>query len=130
MTTWVPCLRCSPCASDALRNNCRTLRPSLVAEQQEVIDLLHATVSAQRRIVASLRPVLLDSFGLAVALRNHVEDWSRNSGVPVELELPSDLPAASSRGCADAVSHHAGVVDQRRQARARVTGASVAACRG
>ena len=66
--------------------------PQLVAEQQEVIDLLHATVSAQRRIVASLHPVLLDSFGLAVALRNHVEDWSRNSGMPVELELPSDLP--------------------------------------
>jgi signal transduction histidine kinase len=66
--------------------------PQLVAEQQEIIDLLHATVSAQRRIVASLHPVLLDSFGLAVALRNHVEDWSKNSGMPVELELPSDLP--------------------------------------
>jgi PAS domain S-box-containing protein len=66
--------------------------PQLVAEQQEVIDLLHATVSAQRRIVASLHPVLLDSFGLSVALRNHVEDWSKNSGMPVELELPSDLP--------------------------------------
>jgi signal transduction histidine kinase len=63
-----------------------------VAEQEEVIDLLHATVSAQRRIVASLRPVLLDSFGLAIALRNHVEDWSRNSGVPVELDLPAVLP--------------------------------------
>src|SRR6202171_4618045 len=40
--------------------------PELVDEQQEVIDLLRATVGAQRRIVASLRPVLLDSFGLAV----------------------------------------------------------------
>jgi signal transduction histidine kinase len=37
--------------------------------------------------------VLLDSFGLGVALRNHVEDWSRNSGIPVDLELPSELPA-------------------------------------
>jgi signal transduction histidine kinase len=76
-----------------LKAQLQDVAPSLVAEQQEVIDLLHATVSAQRRIVASLRPVLLDSFGLAVALRNHVEDWSRNSGVPVDLELPSDLPA-------------------------------------
>jgi PAS domain S-box-containing protein len=76
-----------------LKAQLQEVAPSLVAEQQEVIDLLHATVSAQRRIVASLRPVLLDSFGLAVALRNHVEDWSRNSGVPVDLELPSDLPA-------------------------------------
>lgn len=66
--------------------------PQLMDEQQEVIDLLQATVTAQRRIVASLRPVLLDSFGLAVALRNHVEDWSKNSRVPVELDMPSMLP--------------------------------------
>jgi signal transduction histidine kinase len=64
-----------------------------VPEQQEVIDLLQATVTAQRRIVASLRPVLLDSFGLAVALRNHVEDWSRNSKIPVELDMPTLLPS-------------------------------------
>jgi PAS domain S-box-containing protein len=76
-----------------LKEQLQDVAPQLVAEQQEVIDLLHATVSAQRRIVASLHPVLLDSFGLAIALRNHVEDWSRNSGMPVELELPSDLPS-------------------------------------
>ena len=75
-----------------LKEQLQDVAPELVAEQQEVIDLLHATVGAQRRIVASLRPVLLDSFGLAVALQNHVEDWSKNSGVPVELDLPSDLP--------------------------------------
>jgi PAS domain S-box-containing protein len=75
-----------------LKKQLQDVAPELVAEQQEVIDLLHATVGAQRRIVASLRPVLLDSFGLAVALKNHVEDWSKNSGVPVELDLPSELP--------------------------------------
>jgi signal transduction histidine kinase len=37
--------------------------------------------------------VLLDSFGLAVALRNHVEDWSKNSGIPVELDIPQALPS-------------------------------------
>ena len=75
-----------------LKEQLQEVAPELVAEQQEVIDLLHATVGAQRRIVASLRPVLLDSFGLAVALKNHVEDWSKNSGVPVELDLSSELP--------------------------------------
>ena len=75
-----------------LKEQLQEVAPELVPEQQEVIDLLHATVGAQRRIVASLRPVLLDSFGLAVALKNHVEDWSKNSGMPVELDLPSDLP--------------------------------------
>ncbi len=75
-----------------LKEQLENVAPALVAEQQEVIDLLHATVSAQRRIVASLRPVLLDSFGLAIALRNHVEDWARNSGLPVDLDIPPDLP--------------------------------------
>ncbi len=75
-----------------LKEQLQEVAPALVAEQQELIELLHATVSAQRRIVASLHPVLLDSFGLAVALKNHVEDWSRNSGMPVDLDLPSDLP--------------------------------------
>jgi PAS domain S-box-containing protein len=75
-----------------LKEQLREVAPDLVDEQQEVIDLLQATVGAQRRIVASLRPVLLDNFGLAVALKNHVEDWSKNSGIPAELDLPSELP--------------------------------------
>jgi signal transduction histidine kinase len=75
-----------------LKEQLQEVAPELVDEQQEVIDLLHATVGAQRRIVASLRPVLLDSFGLAVALKNHVEDWSKNSDIPLELDLPPELP--------------------------------------
>jgi two-component system, LuxR family, sensor kinase FixL len=75
-----------------LKEQLREVAPELVDQQQEVIDLVHATVGAQRRIVASLRPVLLDNFGLAVALKNHVEDWSKNSGIPAELDLPSELP--------------------------------------
>ena len=75
-----------------LKEQLEEVAPELVSDQQEVIDLLQTTVAAQRRIVASLRPVLLDSFGLAVALRNHVEDWSRNSGIPVDLDLSSVLP--------------------------------------
>jgi len=75
-----------------LKEQLQEVAPELVDEQQEVIDLLQATVGAQRRIVASLRPVLLDNFGLAVALKNHVEDWSKNSGIPAVLDLPSELP--------------------------------------
>jgi PAS domain S-box-containing protein len=79
-----------------IKEQLEDVAPQLVGEQQEVIDLLQATVTAQRRIVASLRPVLLDSFGLAVALRNHVEDWSRNSKIPVELDMPTLLPLLQS----------------------------------
>ncbi|HWZ70949.1 MAG TPA: ATP-binding protein [Casimicrobiaceae bacterium] len=75
-----------------LKEQLQEAAPELVDEQQELIDLLHATVGAQRRIVASLRPVLLDSFGLVVALRNHIEDWSKNSRISAEVDLPSQLP--------------------------------------
>lgn len=79
-----------------LKKQLEDVAPALVPEQQELIDLLHATVGAQRRIVASLRPVMLDSFGLAIAIRNHVEDWTRSSGVPVDLDIPSPLPTLPS----------------------------------
>jgi len=76
-----------------MKEQLEQVAPELVDEQQELIELLHATVVAQRRIVASLRPVLLDSFGLAVALRNHVEDWTKNSGIPVVVDVPFELPS-------------------------------------
>ena len=76
-----------------MKEQLEEVAPELVGEQQEVIELLHATVGAQRRIVTSLRPVLLDSFGLAVALRNHVEDWTKNSGIPVVVDAPLELPS-------------------------------------
>ena len=67
--------------------------PDLIAEHQDVARLLRNLIDSQRRIVGSLRPVLLDSFGLGLAVRHHVEDWAKNTGLDVQVDLPTVLPA-------------------------------------
>ena len=66
--------------------------PDLVAEHREITGLLRDLVDSQRRIVGSLRPVLLDNFGLGLAARHHIEDWAKNTGLDVRIELPTVLP--------------------------------------
>ncbi len=74
----------------------KSAAPELVAEQQEVTDLVRNMVTSQRRLVESLRPVLLDSFGLGVALTHHAEDWSKNTGIKVQTSIAADLPSLSA----------------------------------
>ena len=66
--------------------------PDLVAEHREITRLLRDLVDGQQRIVSSLRPVLLDNFGLGLAARYHIEDWTKATGLDVRIELPGVLP--------------------------------------
>jgi len=66
--------------------------PGLADEHAQLIDLVRNMVVSQRRIVASLRPVLLDSFGLGVALRHYVEDWGRHTGIQAEADITPAFP--------------------------------------
>ena len=50
-----------------------------------ILSLVRQTVGDSRRIIADLRPTALDDFGLAVALRQEVEEL-RNDGWRVEYE--------------------------------------------
>jgi signal transduction histidine kinase len=43
-----------------------------------------------RQVCAELRPPMLDTMGLGAALRALAEDWSAQSGVAVQLDLPPD----------------------------------------
>lgn len=47
-----------------------------------------------RGVCSQLRPPMLDTLGLAAALRALAEEWSAQTGLPVHLDLPphSDLP--------------------------------------
>jgi signal transduction histidine kinase len=78
------------------RERLTSVAPHLVPEQQELIELVRNMVSSQRRLVGSLRPVLLDSFGLGVALTHHAEDWSKNTGIKVVVSIAADLPSLSA----------------------------------
>lgn len=53
-------------------------------------------ITEVRRIVADLRPEALDDLGLASALAALTSSFERRSGIHVQHEVPSDLPALSS----------------------------------
>ena len=67
--------------------------PELVAAHREITGLLRDLAEGQQRIVSSLRPVLLDNFGLGLAARHHIEDWVKNTGLDVRIDLPTVLPS-------------------------------------
>ncbi len=66
--------------------------PELVAEHREISGLVRDLGESQQRIVGSLRPVLLDNFGLGLAARHHIEDWAKKTGMEVRIESPKVLP--------------------------------------
>jgi PAS domain S-box-containing protein len=67
--------------------------PRLAAEHAQTMDLVRSMVVSQRRIATSLRPVLLDTFGLGVALRHYVQDWGKHAGIQAETGIADRLPA-------------------------------------
>ena len=54
--------------------------------------VLSATVDMKRRVIAELRPTILDNLGLAATLESHAGDFTRKTGMPVQLKLPFELP--------------------------------------
>ncbi|MEP7207506.1 MAG: PAS domain-containing protein [Casimicrobiaceae bacterium] len=57
---------------------------------------LQDVVNMARRIIGDLRPVTLDTLGLAATLRDHADKWSRQTGVDVRMTMPSSLPACTA----------------------------------
>jgi signal transduction histidine kinase len=61
------------------------VEPAQVNEMRsEVLHLLDDL----RGVCSELRPPMLDTLGLSAALRSLAEDWSEQTGVPVQLNLP------------------------------------------
>ncbi len=67
---------------------------------QSVVQMLNQAMVLKRRVVESLRPSLLDHFGLAVALRSHFEEQCNRAGIeyvgtlheePLELSPEAQL---------------------------------------
>ncbi len=61
---------------------------------QEMRTEVRTLLADLRGVCSELRPPMLDTLGLAAALRSLAEDWSAQSGVTVHLDLPelSALP--------------------------------------
>jgi len=63
-----------------------------------IVQILNQAMMIKRRVVESLRPSLLDHFGLAVALRSHLEEHCRLAGIECVTTLPEEsleLPLAT-----------------------------------
>jgi signal transduction histidine kinase len=57
---------------------------------KSVMQMLNQAMILKRRVVESLRPSLLDHFGLAVALRSHFDEHCRLAGLECVATLPEE----------------------------------------
>jgi len=55
-----------------------------------VMQMLNQAMMLKRRVVESLRPSLLDHFGLAVALRSHFDEHCAHAGIDCVATLPEE----------------------------------------
>jgi protein-histidine pros-kinase len=58
---------------------------------RSVVQMLNQAMTLKRRVVESLRPSLLDHFGLPVALRSHFEETCRQAGIEYVATLPEEI---------------------------------------
>ena len=69
----------------ALRKDCSS-NPGALERLDRLEELADRVAAEARDLAVALRPTLLDDFGLASAIRAHVERWSADTRIPVILE--------------------------------------------
>ena len=58
---------------------------------RSVVQMLNQAMVLKRRVVESLRPSLLDHFGLPVALRSHFDENCAHAGIECVATLPEEI---------------------------------------
>lgn len=79
-----------------LATHLHSVDSSILAEHQQAADLVLQLIGSQRRIVESLRPMMLETFGLVAAIQHHAEDWSSKSGINMNVAIPAIFPVIES----------------------------------
>lgn len=75
-----------------------SLDPKAREKFNSVVQMLDQAMMLKRRVVESLRPSLLDHFGLGVAMRSHFEENCRRAGIDCVTSVPEEsLELDSSR---------------------------------
>jgi signal transduction histidine kinase len=67
-----------------------SLDPASDEKFRSVVQMLNQAMTLKRRVVESLRPSLLDHFGLPVALRSHLDENCARAGVEYVATLPDE----------------------------------------
>jgi PAS domain S-box-containing protein len=82
------------------------------AQLREMADMLDHTIQSVRRIATSLRPAILDDFGLLAALEWQVQELQARTGISgrfashfESLELDRDVATAVFRACQEALTN-------------------------
>lgn len=71
---------------------------------QNAINLVETTITKVKKLIGELRPLILEDFGIAEAIRAHIQDFERLTEVPCEfsvgppnIEAPKDVTIALFR---------------------------------
>lgn len=78
-----------------LQNAARHLGDDFKAKLDELEETLSVAMDTKRRVVESLRPALLDHFGLPTALQSYFDDTCKKAELNCTIDFPDDLPALS-----------------------------------
>jgi PAS domain S-box-containing protein len=76
--------------TSAISNELDLAQASLRKRTESMKQLIDTTVNAVRRISSDLRPVMLDNLGLVPTLDWLTKDFSRRTGIRVDLNIPDD----------------------------------------
>jgi signal transduction histidine kinase len=63
-------------------------------QRQEIVQIrnnIRQVVGSLRQVCSDLRPPTIDNHGLSAAIRSHVSQWSKGSGIRVKLDLDPEL---------------------------------------
>lgn len=71
-------------------DNLTSVSPT-ATQLQGMVEQVDAALQTVKRISTHLRPAMLDTLGLLATIRWHAEQFSRMTGIEVELKLPDDV---------------------------------------
>jgi signal transduction histidine kinase len=63
-------------------------------QRQEIVQIrnnIRHVVGSLRQVCSDLRPPTIDNHGLSAAIRSHISQWSKQTGIPVKLNLDPQL---------------------------------------
>jgi signal transduction histidine kinase len=82
---------------EACLDRAQEIAPDLTADLERVDEMVGQATADIRRLVYALRPPVLDQIGLVPALRQHIAQFTRETGIVVRFtaETPLSMPAAA-----------------------------------
>ncbi len=70
--------------------------PELLAEEFDgLTKTVHQAMDQSRALISSLRPDLLDTIGVVPAIRRHIDNFERETGIKVSAHLPENISISS-----------------------------------